>query len=308
MSRPIPPHGNANRYAYGCRCKACTKAASRADAQRKLDRLAGRPRTVDAGPAAEHAQKLLDSGLTFYQVGRESGLEPSTIRRLVNGQKMIRSVNADKVLAVPLNVRVTAGDVPSVGAVRRVRALYALGHLNWQIAAEAGVSRDGVCALAAGRWPTIKVAMDDGIRRAYNRLSMTTGTSWKTRNLAAKNGWVSPLAWDDESIDDPDATPATDAPAPAATEGENVAARWLMGESVVLSAEARLEALCHLFEWTDMTIAQIAARLEMTPSAAEQTWHRHRRKLRAQGEPVPWRRRWELRDKELTKNEMGEAA
>jgi len=145
MSRPIPGHGTANRYAYGCRCKPCTRAASRADTQRRLDRMAGRPRQIPAGPAAEHARALLERGLTVTQVARESSLEPSTIRRLVNGQRQILAVNAAKVFAVPLNVRVAAGDVPSTGAVRRVRALYALGHLNREVATEAGLSRGHLC-------------------------------------------------------------------------------------------------------------------------------------------------------------------
>lgn len=308
MSRPIPPHGTANRYSYGCRCKPCTKAATRADAQRKLDRLAGRPRQIPAGPAAAHAQKLLDRGLTLSQVGRECGLQASTIRRLVNGQQEILAVNAAKVLAVPLNVRVTRGDVPAVGAVRRVRALYALGHLNYVIAEEAGVSRDTVCSLASGAWSTVRVSVDDGVREAYDRLSMQTGSSWKTRRLAESKGWAPPLAWDDDAIDDPNAVPQTDAVAPIATEGGNVADRWLMGESVILGADDYKQVVRHLFEWTASTPVEIAERLGTSPAAVEQTWSRIKRQARKEGLPVPRRRVYAFRDKDLTKNEMGEAA
>ncbi|GHC36987.1 hypothetical protein GCM10010308_64390 [Streptomyces vinaceusdrappus] len=307
MSRPIPEHGTANRYSYGCRCAPCTKAASRADAERKLARLSGNPRQIPAGPAARHAQALLDRGLTLAQVGRESGLQPSTIRRLVHGQKTILAVNANKILAVPLNVRVSAGEVSAVGATRRIRALYALGHLNWVIAQEAGISRDAVSALSSGLWATLNVAADDGVRAAYDRLSMKTGTSWKTRRLAEREGWVPPLAWDDDTIDDPTAVPQTDAPAPAPTDGGNAAARWLMGESVILSRAERREVLQHLFEWTTDTKEEIAARLEMSPEAAERQWHRLQEKAKADGRRL-WRRAWAYRDKDLTKNEMGAAA
>lgn len=307
MSRPIPEHGTANRYSYGCRCKPCTKAASRADAERKLARLSGNPRQIPAGPAARHAQALLDRGLTLAQVGRESGLQPSTIRRLVHGQKTILAVNANKILAVPLNVRVSAGEVSAVGATRRIRALYALGHLNWVIAQEAGISRDAVSALSSGLWATLNVAADDGVRAAYDRLSMKTGTSWKTRRLAEREGWVPPLAWDDDTIDDPTAVPQTDAPAPAPTDDGNAAARWLMGESVILSRAERNEVLQHLFEWTTDTKEEIAARLEMSPEAAERQWHRLQQKAAADGRRL-WRRAWAYRDKDLTKNEMGAAA
>ncbi|MEV8248139.1 hypothetical protein AB0R01_30850 [Streptomyces rochei] len=216
-------------------------------------------------------------------------------------------MNANKILAVPLNVRVSAGEVSAVGATRRIRALYALGHLNWVIAQEAGISRDAVSALSSGLWATLNVAADDGVRAAYDRLSMKTGTSWKTRRLAEREGWVPPLAWDDDTIDDPTAVPQTDAPAPAPTDDGNAAARWLMGESVILSRAERNEVLQHLFEWTTDTKEEIAARLEMSPEAAERQWHRLQQKAAADGRRL-WRRAWAYRDKDLTKNEMGAAA
>jgi hypothetical protein len=228
---------------------------------------------------------------------------------LVNGQKQVLAVNAAKILAVPLNVRVSLGDVPSVGAIRRVRALYALGHLNWVIAKEAGISRDAVCCLAAGEWATLKVQADDGIRAAYDRLSMSTGTSWKTRNLAEQNGWAPPLAWDDDTIDDPAAEPLTDAAEPAtATEGDDVVDRWLMGESVILGAEHRDQALAYLFEWTSQSSEEIAERLGMSKAAAEQVWYRLKRKARAEGRREPWRRVYVQPERFMKQNEMGEAA
>jgi hypothetical protein len=217
------------------------------------------------------------------------------------------AVNAAKVLSVPLNVRVSLGDVPSTGAVRRIRALYALGHLNWLIAQEAGISRDAVCYLAAGDWTTLKVAADDGIRRAYDRLSMKTGTSWKTRRLAERKGWAPPLAWDDDTIDDPDAVPQTDALKPVASEGGNVAARWLLGEAVILGRDDRREVLQYLFEWTNDTAEEIAARLDMKPESASRQWERIKEKARAEGRRV-WRRVYVPRERDLNQSEMGEAA
>ncbi|MGV9891677.1 helix-turn-helix domain-containing protein [Streptomyces sp. NPDC003395] len=307
MSRRIAEHGTSNRYAYGCRCKPCTKAATRADTQRKLDRLAGRPRQVPAAPAAEHVKRLLGRGLTPSQVARECGLEPSTIRRLVNGQKEMLASNAAKVLSVPLDVRVSLGDVLAVGATRRIRALYALGHFNWQIAQEAGISKHAVSALAAGLWATIKVSADDGIRTAYDRLSMLTGTSAKTRLLAEREGWAPPLAWDDDAIDDPAAVPQVDAEPVAPAQGENVLERWLMGESVVLGAEHRDAALLHLFEWSSLSSQEIADRLEMSKAAAEAVWFRAKRKARAEGRREPWRRVWDA-ERQIKQYDMEEAA
>lgn len=311
MSRPIPQHGTANRYSYGCRCKPCTKAAVRADAERKLDRLAGRPRSVPAGPVIAHVRALADRGLTSWQIGREGDIEPSTVRRLIDGQqKTVWSRTAEKILAVPLSVRVSLGDVSSVGAVRRVRALYALGHFNHVIATEAGISRDAVYSLAAGKWPTLKVAADDGIRAAYDRLSMTTGKSWKTRLWADKEGWAPPLAWDEDAIDDPDAMPQTDAEAPIVTEGGNVADRWLHGEAVILGPKDRKHVIQHLFEWSTDTPEEIAARLEMTMHAVWAVWSRIKKQARDEGRAEPWRRVYiaPARERNIKQNEMEEAA
>lgn len=251
----------------------------------------------------------MDRGLTPWQIGRESGIEPSTVRRLAAGQqKTVWARTADKVLAVPLGVRVSLGDVPSVGAVRRVRALYALGHFNHVIASEAGVSRDAIWALASGTWPTLKVAADDGIRAAYDRLSMSTGNSWKTRKWADQSGWAPPLAWDDDTIDDPNAQPQTDAEEPIVSEGGNIADRWLHGEAVVLGAADRKQVIQHLFEWSTDSPQEIADRLEMTMHAVWQTWTRIKKQARDEGRREPWRRVYIPRERDLKQNEMGEAA
>jgi len=250
---------------------------------------------------------LIGSGLTSWQVAREAGVEPATVQRLVKGQVRVRATTAEKILRVPMNVRVSVGDVPTVGAVRRIRALYALGHFNRVIAAEAGISRDAVYYLASGKWSTIKVGVDDGVRAAYDRLSMTAGGSWKTRVHAERNGWAPPLAWDDDTIDDPQAVARTDAEAPVVTEGGNVAVRWLMGESVILGRDDRREVIRHLFEWTNDTPEEIAARLDMAPKAAERQWERIKKQARADGRRV-WRRVYVPRERTLEKREMGEAA
>jgi transcriptional regulator with XRE-family HTH domain len=270
--------------------------------------MAGTPRSVPAGPVAAHVRALLGRGLTLRQIGRESGVQPSTVRRLAGGQETVWAATAEKLLAVPLDVRVSLGDVPSLGAVRRVRALYALGHFNHVIASEAGISKDAVCALTAAAWPTVKVEVDSGVRKAYDRLSMSTGTSGKTLAWAKRHGWVSPLAWDDDTIDDPNAVPQTDAPEPIATEGENVADRWIHGESVVLGSEDRKQVLQHLMEWTSHTPQEIAGQLEISLHTLWQTWSRLKKQARQEGRTEPWRRVYVPRERDLKQTEMGEAA
>ncbi|MFE4915881.1 hypothetical protein ACFRCX_30725 [Streptomyces sp. NPDC056652] len=211
-------------------------------------------------------------------------------------------------MAVRATGEVTQGNVSSVGAVRRIRALYALGHYQYQIAELSGLSRDFVSDLAAGQWAALSVDRDRAVRRAYDQLAMTVGTSWKTRRWAERKGWVPPLAWDDDAIDDPKAFPQTDAIAPTYTEGANVVDRFLMGESVILDAAGRRQAIQHLMEWTEMPLEQVAARMEMTGSAVQRTWERLKSESRKAGRTLRRRVYVSLQDKNMTRDEMESAA
>ncbi|WP_205859648.1 helix-turn-helix domain-containing protein, partial [Phycicoccus flavus] len=51
------------------------------------------------------------------------------------------------------------------------------------------------------------------VRDVYDRLSMTPGPSPETRGWAVKLGYAPPLAWDEDTIDDPTATPHVPGPA-----------------------------------------------------------------------------------------------
>ncbi|QBJ94479.1 hypothetical protein D0Z67_29365 (plasmid) [Streptomyces seoulensis] len=125
--------------------------------------------------------------------------------------------------------------------------------------------------------------------------------------MAERHGWAPPLAWDDDTIDDPTAVPVTEGPEPVATDGDNLAARWLMGESVVLTEDAKREVLLHLFEWTNDTAAEIAEKLDLSPVAAEKRWERAKKAAALEGRRM-WRRVYQPRERTLKQNEMEEAA
>jgi DNA-binding Xre family transcriptional regulator len=256
-----------------------------------MDRLAGNPREVPAAAVLDHIRHLLARPMSYGQIAALSGVAASTIRELhVGEQKRLHRENVAKILAVSLNAEITQGNVPAIGAARRLQALYARGHFIYTIAEEAGISRDTVHGLATGRWQSIDHSRFEGICRAYDKLSMTTGKSWKARRIAERNGWAPPLAWDDETIDDPAATPVTDAEEPAACTSSDAVARWLMGESVILDAAGRREAVAYLMEWSADSADLIGERFGMSRDAVDQIWSRVRRRAQKEGGPVPWRR------------------
>lgn len=102
--------------------------------------------------------------------------------------------------------RVQPAHVDSTGTARRLQALAAIGWSLDALTPHLGCSVGALQSRRMARWPTVTRASAERVARVYDELSMTAGPSSRTRDVAARNGWVPPLAWDDD-IDDPAATP-----------------------------------------------------------------------------------------------------
>lgn len=98
--------------------------------------------------------------------------------------------------------------VPAIGMARRVRALGVMGWPLRLLAQQVGMSAGGdMTAILNGRRQTITRAMHDRFVTLYDRLETTPGPSDIARRYAERAGWAPPMAWDPETIDDPDAEP-----------------------------------------------------------------------------------------------------
>ncbi|KPC68115.1 hypothetical protein ADL27_57280 [Streptomyces sp. NRRL F-6602] len=277
---------------------------------------------VDAEPVRAHLNAIRETGMPIWAICERLGLpHESSLQYVLYGRGdygpggQIRRETAELILAYWPAV----GDFPegsridATGTRRRVEALAVRGWSRNQVSARIGMG--AVAFRKAVNKDRVTARLARQVSEAYDALwdqdpldyGLSRNGVARVRSEAARSGFVGPLAWDDDTIDDPAAVPQTDAPPPALADGENAVARWLMGESVLLSRAERNEVLQHLFEWTSGTTAQIAARLEMSPEAAERQWHRLQQKAAADGRRL-WRRVWAYRDKDLTKSEMGEAA
>lgn len=105
--------------------------------------------------------------------------------------------------------------IPAIGTHRRIQALLAIGWTYRDMANRLGYSREAVRQVLLHQ--RVHRSTAEQIERVYRELSMTLPptdthaqrvTVARARNKAARNGWPVPLAWDDEAIDDPKATPA----------------------------------------------------------------------------------------------------
>jgi hypothetical protein len=312
MTRKPPAHGTeARRWGTKlrppCTCPTCLNGSRRFRKVYMVRYSRGESGLAPTAPVSVHLKKVIESGRTISQIAKESGVHWNTVHDALNMRrpKMLQS-KAEKLLAVSAAPDESAL-VDSTGTVRRLRALVAMGHPQSVIAGEVGCAYTYISTLTHGQRATVTIALERSVQRAYAKLSMTVGKSSEARARAAAYGWHGPLAWDDDTIDDPKAVPQVDAIEPIATEGGNLAARWLMGESVVLDRQAHREVLRYLFEWTNDTAEDIAERLDMTPEAAARQWHRLKEKAALEGRRV-WRRVYVPRERTLKQNEMEKTA
>lgn len=95
--------------------------------------------------------------------------------------------------------------VDAVGTRRRLQALCALGWARQALADRLGVTARAVNYFLKAERVNASTALR--VREVYDELWLTPGTSARARADAQRAGWASPLAWDDDEIDDPDASP-----------------------------------------------------------------------------------------------------
>lgn len=298
-------------------------AQSRWQAQRRhLMKLGQWQPFVDAEPVREHLRKVNALGMPYWEISKRIGLaQENSIQHLMWGRgaygpgRQVRRETAELIMSYwpSLDDFPDTARIDGTGTRRRVQALATLGWSRAVIGERIGMRSDHFRKALGRERVTARLARK--VAAVYDELwnqdplahGVSKASVERTRAEAVRAGWVPPLAWDDDAIDDPAAMPQTDAVEPIVSEGGNLAARWLLGEAVVLGRDDRREVLQYLFEWTNHTTEEIAARLGMSPEAAERQWHRIKEKALAEGRRV-WRRVYMPRERQITQDEMEEAA
>lgn len=296
--------------------------------RRKLITLGQWHPFMDAQPVREHVLAIRDAGLSPRELESVLGLTRDTFRYMLWGtsghppaQKIRREV-AEMVLSFwP-----TLADFPDTaridptGTRRRVDALMTLGWTRKAMADALGMLHTSLNRALLGERITARIARaiaalyDQWWNQRPEHHGVLPQYAERTRRIAVEKGLMSPLAWDDDTIDDPNAVPMLDAETPTPeADPETSAARWLAGESVVLGDAARRLVIRHLMEWSTDPVETIAARLEMSPATLSRSWERIKKRERDAGRKPPWRRAYltaqELGlETEMTSNEMERAA
>lgn len=200
--------GDPNCYARGCRLPQCLDAAraSWRDYYQVKKRYNGRATVVPVDRALAHVNRLRAAGMSGSAITRAAGLGEHTLRDLPHRTRGILSITEAKILAV----RPSAHDpylLPALGTTRRLRALGAMGWTLQSIAGHVPLTTKTLSLLMAGAQPYVTRDAAQHIARAYDHLCMRRGPSEQSRIVAQRKGWAPPLAWDEGTMDDPNATP-----------------------------------------------------------------------------------------------------
>lgn len=268
-------HGTRNAYVVDkCRCRPCRDAASAYERRRAKDRAYGRDAYVDAAPARAHIQRLQAQGMGWKRIARAAGLNESVVWKIIYGDhsrnlapsRRVTPKTSEKILAVTLDLAPGA-TIDGTGTRRRLQALVAIGWSISELARRLDALPSNFGATIHGR-KQVTVATATKARDLYEQLWDTPAppsgrhgsVPIRARNYAKRMGWVPPLAWDDETIDDPAAAPHSD---------ELAARRGAKGAGRVNADSLHDCAI----DW-GMTREQAADRLGVTKSGIEHALQR----------------------------------
>ncbi|MDD7813655.1 hypothetical protein PP713_13885 [Mycobacterium sp. CSUR Q5927] len=120
----------------------------------------------------------------------------------------VRVETARRVMSVRIPGRVVAdgtGFVDATGTRRRLQALRVAGWSALELARQLGCSESMVCK--RNHQSIVRASTAAAVVELFNRLQLIPGPSERARRHAARKGWLPPLAFDDDTIDDPAAKP-----------------------------------------------------------------------------------------------------
>jgi transcriptional regulator with XRE-family HTH domain len=222
-------HEHGHRLAYirdRCRCRPCRDA--NAAYQASIDRAKAygtwNPYT-DAEPVREHVRWLMSQGMGWQRVGRIAGISSGAMTKLLYGgriqadgtrrapSKRMRHDAAARLLAVRPDLELLGAKalVDGTGTRRRLQALVAAGWSQAKVAERLGMTGTNL-GRVINHSDLVQASTARAVRDLYDQMwdAAPPEEEWRdriaasrARSHARRNGWMPPLAWDDESIDDP---------------------------------------------------------------------------------------------------------
>ncbi|MFI8792629.1 hypothetical protein [Streptomyces sp. NPDC055105] len=176
---------------------------------------------VAAEPVRDHVNELRAAGMPLRALEARLGLTPHHLDHLLWGSdgsgpgEKVRTETAKTLLAYwpTLDDFPDAARIDATGTRRRCQALQARGFNRIAIAGQAGMATRYFQKAVVGDKVTARLARS--VRDVYGLWwsadpcdhGVREWVADRTRREAVRFGWHGPLAWDDDSIDDPQARP-----------------------------------------------------------------------------------------------------
>lgn len=283
MTEPCiaPKPGLTGAKIYRCRCDGC-RAAARNHANKRTRLVAyGRWQPfVDAETARRHIRVLQAAGIGLKRIADLSGVSQGVISRIMYGTsrrpqtKRVRPETETRLLAVKADGLPPIGStlIDGTGTRRRIGALAAIGWSLTRQAAQLGRLAGNYARTATDIAP-VQAATADAVAVLYRRLRNTpappSGSATAARRWAVRNGWEPPAAWDESTIDDPEAVPYGDLPEVGEIVDWIAVELALKGQPVNLTRLERLYAV-HAGRERGWAYTRIADALRMSVSRAKE--------------------------------------
>jgi hypothetical protein len=215
----------------GCRCAPCSQANNAYQKAWERARLYGRPTTswVDAGPVRAHVEQLQAAGLGWRTVSERAGVAQSVVSALLYGRvretgrdapsKRLNPTAAAKLLALPIPTPLELAGAAVVDGTGTRRRLQALARVGWSVNRLVdGTEIDPQPLRSALHGGQVMARTARAVAALYeahwDRRPVPDAHEWRDGNGIARTikaaiaaSWPPPIAWDDDSIDDPAAVP-----------------------------------------------------------------------------------------------------
>jgi lambda repressor-like predicted transcriptional regulator len=176
-----------------------------------IDRAMGRERKTPISQVLDHYEGLEAQGFNLTGIARAAGLQPVTVHHAIRAQKGPMKKVGEAILRVtPEAILASAGDrelVPATGTARRIRGLKRLGWNSPAIAEATGLSCSAIEHAGDLERARVSSRVRKAVKAFYEANKHVQGPSARTAKWSAKRHYSKPLAWDDETIEDPRVKP-----------------------------------------------------------------------------------------------------
>lgn len=164
---------------------------------------------IPAAPVLEHLHKLYARGLTQTTIADLAGIDRTTLQGLGKWTEAagVQKRVAQAITSIEIPEKFTTGkrSIPNVGTRRRLQALMAAGWSQQVLAEKFGRSTASIYEWMHNTSVFGETAAR--VEQVFDELCMVPGPSKRVANIAKRNGWAPPMAWDDNTIDSPEAKP-----------------------------------------------------------------------------------------------------